>query len=104
MNLFQFTRPAWGATPFPWFLLQEYDVSIHAPRVGRDQVIGELRLAGVRFNSRAPRGARPWSTVSPGVPFVSIHAPRVGRDSTPQYVLPPPGFQFTRPAWGATNP
>jgi len=81
-DMFQFTRPAWGATaaftpPF-W--------------------------SCGRFNSRAPRGARQKGARSKQIKKVSIHAPRVGRDGMP--ATEPSGFgmfQFTRPAWGATR-
>ena len=36
---FQSTRPVWGATPFRLFDRPHVDVSIHAPRVGRDSTI-----------------------------------------------------------------
>ena len=122
--VFQFTRPAWGATPrsrprsrsrgfnsraphgarrarpFP---ARQGEVSIHAPRMGRDaEMLSDKGLGSVsihaprmgrdlcshprlvsvaRFNSRAPHGAR-----------------RAVRD----YVCRERKFQFTRPAWGAT--
>ena len=78
---FQSTRPAWGATSKRRGIGGESHVSIHAPRVGRDD---------------PGRCTRP--------PFgVSIHAPRVGRDQ-PNGIRgnQPPEFQSTRPAWGAT--
>ena len=58
-------------------------ISIHAPRVGRDD-----RLTCARTSKRG----------------ISIHAPRVGRD----FVLisaahPASQFQSTRPVWGATD-
>ena len=56
--LFQSTRPVWGATPEVWSQITDDIVSIHAPRVGRDEVRQRL------YKARA----------------VSIHAPRVGRD------------------------
>ncbi len=34
-------------------------VSIHAPRVGRDTVAAHFGVVHLRFNPRAPRGARP---------------------------------------------
>ena len=55
---FQSTRPVWGATRLQQGCGKPPDVSIHAPRVGRDP--GELTVQ---------------ITLS-----VSIHAPRVGRD------------------------
>jgi len=78
---FQFTRPAWGAT----------NRSIE-PRYK------------LRFNSRAPRGARLCAAVKAAKVKVSIHAPRVGRDITTRaFATALREFQFTRPAWGATS-
>ena len=57
-KMFQSTRPVWGATYILRSLGYQGNVSIHAPRVGRDH------KACTRVN--------PY--------FVSIHAPRVGRD------------------------
>jgi len=144
---FQFTRPAWGATDAVVYVAQGVRVSIHAPRVGRDAdsladlekvavsihaprvgrdrrvVRGHARL--LRFNSRAPRGARRARSrfgptpggfnsraprgarlVQAGLPDrceVSIHAPRVGRDRSSLCLPAARMFQFTRPAWGATH-
>ena len=58
-NVFQSTRPVWGATIVTVLPDTTDAISIHAPRVGRDF----LRLNDI---SRA---------------LISIHAPRVGRDS-----------------------
>ena len=58
------------------------EVSIHAPRVGRDDMF--------IFYLRQPTG-------------VSIHAPRVGRDARQGAPTGVWSFQFTRPAWGATT-
>ena len=55
---FQFTRPAWGATASNIIYSRTAVVSIHAPRVVRDSDAAE------RFSVHA----------------VSVHAPRVGRD------------------------
>ena len=77
---FQFTRPAWGAT---------------------DALQRSITDTG--FNSRAPRGARHYAPGDQvGAVMVSIHAPRVGRDSASRGQPALDGFQFTRPAWGAT--
>ena len=59
-NWFQSTRPVWGATTWTETAWAVADVSIHAPRVGRDDVFHKV----IDF------------------PQVSIHAPRVGRDIT----------------------
>jgi len=58
-----------------------HDVSIHAPRVGRDR----------------PAYTRQYHDA------VSIHAPRVGRDKAASVKDSLSTFQFTRPAWGATR-
>ena len=127
-EIFQSTRPVWGATrlspswvePFPNFnprapcgarqrsakrlLRRSWKISIHAPRVGRDDcdcVSGYCRRdfnprapCGARhpdgfdseksihnFNPRAPCGARLGSLRAPAEHRrISIHAPRVGRD------------------------
>ncbi len=80
------------------------DVSIHAPRVGRDRCDGSRGSLLLRFNPRAPCGARPsifarkkplcefqstrpvWGATADvalrnAAMTVSIHAPRVGRDA-----------------------
>ena len=79
--MFQSTRPVRGATKCPWYTPTASQVSIHAPRAGRDNARSELSK---------PRA-------------VSIHAPRAGRDTA----LPPANrsfrrFQSTRPVRGAT--
>ena len=65
------------------FRLRDLKISIHAPRVGRDPVLHGTRLTSRYFNPRAPCGARlftlKWSTAEVKI---SIHAPRVGRDAT----------------------
>ena len=80
-KIFQSTRPVWGATAGDRQQRHQRDISIHAPRVGRDFifVVGQMRR------------------------LISIHAPRVGRDriwESPvvQFIV----FQSTRPVWGAT--
>ena len=82
-DLFQSTRPVWGATQKHCPGVLPRNISIHAPRVGRDV-----------------------PDMLPSTPrIISIHAPRVGRDLHRQNQL---GFnslfQSTRPVWGATVP
>ena len=102
--LFQSTRPAWGATRCRDRRRHVREISIHAPRVGRDINTRIYFFASMDFNPRAPRGARrglrlaipilakfqstrpAWgATVSTRFKVrserISIHAPRVGRDS-----------------------
>ena len=62
-------------------LFEHKDISIHAPRVGRDGMPREKSLLS----------------------FISIHAPRVGRDETrARFDSFSESFQSTRPVWGAT--
>ena len=57
------------------------EVSIHAPRGGRDRLMDRPEWRRNRFNPRAPRGARRYSRRQClGEINVSIHAPRGGRD------------------------
>ena len=102
-NQFQSTRPARGATREVKRNDYQDDVSIHAPRTGRDLTPGNWHPARRRFNPRAPHGARhtsadahspcrrfqstrPARGATEGRPVsaqtieVSIHAPRTGRD------------------------
>ena len=103
------------------------DISIHAPRVGRDGNIVITCAAVVTFQStrpvwgatvgdvngfhaldisiHAPRVGRDHvdGDGSGGAKVISIHAPRVGRD--PMRLMRPLMrllFQSTRPVWGAT--
>ncbi len=101
---FQSTRPARGATIYSSILWQIRQVSIHAPRAGRDVGHIEAALYTCGFNPRAPRGARPYAVDNDTCVWVfqstrpargatlisaharrgrrvSIHAPRAGRDS-----------------------
>ena len=69
-GIFQSTRPVRGATRMDTALLAENDISIHAPRAGRDDAHHERCVKLID---------------------ISIHAPRAGRD-----VLPP---HFSVAAW-----
>ena len=81
-SVFQSTRPARGATGGRSLGDGRADVSIHAPRTGRD-----LLDVGTRDD----------------LSLVSIHAPRTGRDGgIPCNRVLITGFQSTRPARGAT--
>jgi len=101
-------------------------VSIHAPRVGRDQppaflaqLAGEFQFTrpawgatltrrggGCRvkgFNSRAPRGARHLgAATSDGRGLFQFTRPAWGATMRYEIVAQEQEFQFTRPAWGAT--
>ena len=80
---FQSTRPVWGATTDASAVIATINISIHAPRVGRDGQGAKSAEFGYD---------------------ISIHAPRVGRDvGKPVGGKPVNGFQSTRPVWGATG-
>ena len=80
--MFQSTRPVWGATRDRQSVGHKQLVSIHAPRVGRDD----------------------RERMFPEPEDVSIHAPRVGRDGGKViFVELKQEFQSTRPVWGATG-
>ena len=55
---FQSTRPVWGATYADDHSHNAFDISIHAPRVGRDRSSARTFLQSRYFNPRAPCGAR----------------------------------------------
>ena len=84
---FQSTRPVWGATVGHVGIVSGRDVSIHAPRVGRDQQGGCQHGYVFSFNPRAPCGARPCLASSlytscsfnPRAPCGARH-PEVGRE------------------------
>ena len=81
VDKFQSTRPVWGATTLTFSRSKPANISIHAPRVGRDyRWLSNLRQK-IHFNPRAPCGARR----NHSFPIYNLH-----------------GFQSTRPVWGAT--
>ena len=78
---FQSTRPVWGATIKAWRKGIHDAISIHAPRMGRDEEPDQQYAALLNFNPRAPYGARPRTpTFFDFTAAISIHAPRMGRD------------------------
>ena len=87
-NVFQSTRPVWGATEIYVMVFQALKISIHAPRVGRDhQPCCQRHGVSWHFNPRAPCGARPGRrALSWHRQGISIHAPRVGRDFQPRHI------------------
>ena len=104
---FQSTRPARGATIEKLADMLETDISIHAPREGRDFYC--LYTVGLMyyFNPRAPRGARPVFSFSV-YPRRGFQSTRPARGATgyptTTWLLYYRLFQSTRPARGATKP
>ena len=105
-STFQSTRPVRGATQGGLdYVGFEIDISIHAPRAGRDPFVSLTTRAVNHFNPRAPCGARQLKPeisgtaqkfqstrpvrgatravfISLRIPaLISIHAPRAGRDN-----------------------
>ena len=85
-------------------IVQDCKISIHAPREGRDDAGRRCSSSCRNFNPRAPRGARRHRIAQIFNGFlISIHAPREGRDlSARRRRVAPALFQSTRPARGAT--
>ena len=63
-------------------LITNREISIHAPREGGDIVAEVEKTIKEDFNPRPPRGGRPtYGTFFPRIIVISIHAPREGGDS-----------------------
>ena len=62
--------------------LEDFSISIHAPRAGRDfPTVDEAKLMG-HISIHAPRAGRdPLAYLIPAIFAISIHAPRAGRDA-----------------------
>ena len=102
---FQFTHPVWGATRDVDCPDSRGGVSIHAPRVGCDEVAREAEIEEdkeFQFTHPVWGATRAYmQTIYCGQ--VSIHAPRVGCDVLSAFrTVYSLEFQFTHPVWGAT--
>ena len=123
---FQSTRPVRGATPHPPRPRRPHQISIHAPRAGRDllDLAGYLTFrisihapragrdgrdrgvssAQAYFNPRAPCGARPTSTPWPSSwRNFNPRAPCGARPAATKKSAGAFKFQSTRPVRGATR-
>ena len=56
---FQSTLPAWGETPPSTRSRRPVRISIHSPRMGRDQRTPEMAPRPNHFNPLSPHGERP---------------------------------------------
>ena len=81
---FQSTRPARGATGCLLILFVRIEISIHAPREGRDDLPRAARLCAEPISIHAPREGRDFTDCSYArcCSSISIHAPREGRDKS----------------------
>ena len=101
---FQSTRPVWGATlpqPLKAFIVE---ISIHAPRVGRDTSLPRRITSTRNFNPRAPCGARRHALRRRGHARRDFNprAPCGARLMDQAAAAGNNEFQSTRPVWGAT--
>ena len=55
---FQSTLPAWGETYSVGGFRIPRLISIHSPRMGRDDILDTLKKAGLYFNPLSPHGER----------------------------------------------
>ena len=100
---FQSTRPVWGATHLGYRRDVLREVSIHAPRVGRDSSPIRMYSSPMSFNPRAPCGARrPPSACFQESKCFNPRAPCGARPAQLISSVVDPTFQSTRPVWGAT--
>ena len=102
--VFQSTRPVWGATVHRLHRAILVHISIHAPRVGRDERTRSARSMDTNFNPRAPCGARrPGLLTAPRSRHFNPRAPCGARHSLYSMLCGAFRFQSTRPVWGATR-
>ena len=71
-----------GATDAYLVDAQTLNISIHAPRAGRDSVMASCASWEAAISIHAPRAGRDGDVVgAEHVVDISIHAPRAGRDA-----------------------
>ena len=100
---FQSTRPVWGATRRRPSAGASPAISIHAPRVGRDDRSHRVQARFCNFNPRAPCGARRYiPSACSDLIYFNPRAPCGARRFSAGYTTKNRRFQSTRPVWGAT--
>ena len=72
---FQSTHPLRGATTLAMFILDEANISIHAPLAGCDYSSRSTHWPSYNFNPRTPCGVRHWNFAKPAIKsrFQSTH-------------------------------
>ena len=104
MQNFNPRPPCGGRHDLPYVGGLNYDISIHAPRVGGDRACPPSSPLLLPFQSTPPvwGATRPFRRYNNGR-MISIHAPRVGGDPRrSEEASPLFTFQSTPPVWGAT--
>ena len=82
----------------------QWEISIHAPRVGSDSPADLLKYYKRHFNPRSPCGERPPRLATPGTPSnFNPRSPCGERPGTTGQTRTVWRFQSTLPVWGATN-
>ena len=104
MAKFQSTRPVWGETVYGPKTEAAMDISIHSPRVGRDDCVNRWISARELFQSTRPV----WGeTRTAGIPTQSNYfnplAPCGARRDAEKRTADAVEFQSTRPVWGETT-
>ena len=65
------------------FYMMFREISIHSPRVGRDEQADKNRASKLRFQSTLPVWGETYAFSNDTIPtLISIHSPRVGRDES----------------------
>ena len=102
--IFQSTRPVRGATAAGGAADGGAEISIHAPRAGRDGYFVQKNHHHKHFNPRAPCGARLKASSFPSITAVFQSTRPVRGATYPGYPhgLDNGEFQSTRPVRGAT--
>ena len=103
---FQSTLPVWGATNWLSWRTTSPGISIHAPRVGSDQVVQASIFCALLFQSTLPVWGATVKGFAPCTAYLNFN-PRSPcgerRDRECAHGWHRTGFQSTLPVWGATN-
>ncbi len=104
MDQFQSTRPVWGATGVQRRPCGSWSVSIHAPRVGRDDQKVDCSILVSSFQSTRPVWGATQARFDQAMAFLFQSTRPVWGATLPCWPLRRTIlFQSTRPVWGATR-
>ena len=102
-SVFQSTLPVWGATYDSGVTWWKHGISIHAPRVGSDQSVGDVQARIHHFNPRSPCGERhDIHGLFPNRYNFNPRSPCGERQKIDSNLHLLNTFQSTLPVWGAT--
>ena len=102
--IFQSTLPAWGETALGIPLDPPPEISIHSPRMGRDQYNWPELHISARISIHSPRMGRDCNCKFPMTPFINFNplSPHGERPALRAAEEQRQEFQSTLPAWGET--